>query len=147
MKNKSISIPAGMVFKKFYCHKCSERLVKEPKKRIVKPGDIDYREHNKIGRMHMVGEVEVTEYDFKCIECGNIISYDEQCVIGKIQKKLNKKELNEQEIEENREEIKNKLDKNAKIYKFILGLITAIIVVVVVYFEIKNGEFSFELFF
>ena len=138
MKNKSISIPAGMVFKKFYCHKCGERLVKESKKRIVTPKDADYREYNSIADIHMIGDIEVTEYDFKCPECGNIISYDEQCVIGKIQKKINKKELNEQEIEENREEIKNKLDKNAKIYKFILGLITAIIVGVVVYFKIKN---------
>lgn len=138
MKNKSISIPAGMVFKKFYCHKCGEKLVKEPKKRIVTPKDADYREYNSIGNMHVIGDIEVTEYDFKCPSCGNIIKYDEQCVIGKIQKKLDKKELYEQDILENREKIENKINRNKKIYKFVLGIVTAIIVGVVVYFKI-NG--------
>ncbi len=137
MKNKSVSIPLGMVFKRFYCHKCGERLVKEPKKRIVTPKDHDYREHNSIGHMNMIGDIEVTEYDFKCPSCGNTIKYDEQCVIGKIQKKLDKKELYEQDIEENKEETENKIKRNKKIYKFVLGIITAIIVGVVVYFEIK----------
>ena len=104
-----------MVFKKFYCHKCGERLVKEPKKRIVTPKDADYREHNSIGNMHVIGDIEVTEYDFKCPSCGNIIKYDEQCVIGKIQKKLDKKELYEQDILENREKIENKINRKKRI--------------------------------
>ena len=85
MKNKSVSILIGMVTKKFYCHKCGERLSKHPKTRTVKPGDPDYRKHNRINhRTHMIGDVEVTEYDFQCPACGNVIEYDEQCVIGKI---------------------------------------------------------------
>ena len=89
MKNRSVSIPIAMVTKKFYCHKCGEQLSKNSKTRTVKPEDPDYIKHNRINhRTHMIGDVEVTEYVFQCPSCGNIIEYDEQCVIGEIQKLL-----------------------------------------------------------
>ena len=41
MKNQSASIPMGMVFGKFYCPDCGERLVKHPRKRVVRSGNPD----------------------------------------------------------------------------------------------------------
>jgi hypothetical protein len=52
----------------------------------------------------------------------------------KYKKKLDKKEFYEQDILENREKIENKIIRNKKIYKIILGIVTAIIVGVVFYF-------------
>lgn len=99
MKNKSFSIPIGMVIKKFYCHKCGERLTKRANTRTVKPGESDYKKYNKISRRtYMIGDVEVTEYDFQCPSCGNIIGYDEQCLVRKIQKRLRKNILSKDEI-------------------------------------------------
>lgn len=66
MKNRTVSIPVGMMTKKFCCCKCGERLSRKSRTWTVRPGDPDYRKHSKIGRMHVIGEVEVTEYDFQC---------------------------------------------------------------------------------
>ncbi len=147
MKNKSVTIPAGMVFKRFYCHKCGERLVKHPNKRIVKPGDSDYREHSRIGDMNVIGDIEVTEYDFKCHDCGNIIHYNEQRVIEKIQNKLQKNVLSDEEISENREIIEKKIKIKQKIFRIALGVITVAIVAVVFYAKAKSGDWSFEFYF
>ena len=99
MKNKSVSIPVGMVIKKFYCHKCGERLRKHPQTRIVKPGDPDYRKHSRINRrIQMIGAVEVTEYNFRCPACENFMEYRAQCVVRKMQKKLRKNILTDEEL-------------------------------------------------
>ena len=115
----------GMVTKKFYCHKCGERLGKHPKTRTLSPGDSDYRKHNRINhRTHMIGDVEVTEYDFQCPACGNVIEYDEQCVIGKIQKQLRKNILSDEEVFNNRGKVEDSINRNAKIFKVIFSLKT-----------------------
>ena len=148
MKNKSVSIPMGMVTKKFYCHKCGERLGKHPKTRTLSPGDPDYRKHNRINhRTHMIGDVEVTEYDFQCPACGNIIEYDEQCVIGKIQKQLDKSTLSEEEIRNNRGKAEETMDRNAKVFKVIFTITALAIIGLILYSKIKSGEFSFTFYF
>ncbi len=148
MKNKSVSIPMGMVTKKFYCHKCGERLGKHSKTRTISPGDPDYRKHNRINhRTHMVGDVEVTEYDFQCPACGNIIEYDEQCVIRKIQKQLHKNTLSEEEILNNREKAEEAMDRNAKVFNVIFAIIALAIIGLIFYSKIKSGDFSFTFYF
>lgn len=138
----------GMVAKKFYCHKCGERLSKHPKTRIVKPGDSDYRKHNRINhRTHMIGDVEVTEYDFQCPACENIIEYDEQCVVRKIQKQLRKNVLSDEEVFDNRGKVEDSMDRNAKVFKAIWTVVALAIIGLILYSKMKSGEFSFTFYF
>ncbi|MBR2292884.1 MAG: hypothetical protein IKA44_01065 [Clostridia bacterium] len=148
MKNKSISIPMGMVTKKFYCHKCGARLDKHSKTRTVSPGDPDYRKHNRINhRTHMIGDVEVTEYDFQCPSCGNIVEYDEQRVIKKIQMQLHKNTLSEEEILNNKGKAEETMDRNAKVFKVIFVTIALAVIGFIFYSKIKSGDFSFTFYF
>ena len=149
MKNKSTSIPVGMLTKKFDCHKCGERLSKHPKTRIVKRGDPDYKKYNHIGHTHIIGsgDVEVTEYDFQCPSCGNITEYGEQCVIEKIQKKLDKAILSEGEILDHKAAAKEQIDKKAKIFHILFIAITCAVAALILYFAIKSGDFSFTFYF
>ena len=147
MKNKSVSIPMGMVTKKFYCHKCGERLGKHPKTRTLSPGDPDYRKHNRINHTHMIGDVEVTDYDFKCPDCGTIIEYDEQCIIGKIQKQLRKNILSDEEILNNRGKVEDSMNRNAKIFKVIFSVVALAVIGLILYSKIKSGDFSFTFYF
>ena len=121
---------------------------KHPKTRTLSPGDPDYRKHNRINhRTHMIGDVEVTEYDFQCPACGNIIEYDEQCVIGKIQKQLHKSTLSEEEILNNRGKAEETMDRNAKVFKVIFTITALAIIGLILYSKIKSGEFSFTFYF
>lgn len=147
MKNKSTSIPVAMLTKKFYCHKCGERLTRHPKTRIVKRGDPDYKKFNRIGHARIIGDVEVTEYDFQCPSCGNITEYGEQCVIEKIQKTLDKNILSEGEILDHKAAAKEQIDKKAKIFHILFIAITCAVAALILYFAIKSGNFSFTFYF
>jgi len=148
MPSKAFSVPIGMLIKKFYCHKCGERLKKDPKTRTLTPGDPDYRKHGSInGRIHTFGDIELTEYDFECPFCGNIIDYEEQRIIGKIQKKLGKKLLSEDEISDNRLVVKYKMDRNSKIKKAIFTVIFIIVFALVIYRNTKSGDCSGSIYF
>lgn len=128
----------GMVFKKFYCHKCGERLGRHPTTRTVSRGDADYKEYNRIGgRYHLIGDVEVTEYDFQCPACGKIIEYDEQCVVAKLQKQTGEKLISEQAISEIRDSVKAKMDRNAKICKLTVGAVFWIVFALLLYLKNK----------
>lgn len=68
----------------------------------IKRGDPDYRKHARFANgTYSIGDVELTEYDFKCWACDRIISADEQYVIEKMQKMLGKHILTDEEIAEN----------------------------------------------
>lgn len=121
MKNKSASIPMGMVFCKFYCPDCGERLVKHPRKRVVRRGDPDYREHRR--RSGWVGDIEVTEYDFKCPCCEKITSYDDQRVIAVIQKDLGKKILSPVEMTKHAQQAEAKIERKTKITNVLVGAV------------------------
>ena len=84
MKNKTYSIDAAMVTRRFYCHKCGDRLLKNARTRLLRRGDPDYRKHN----MGFIGDIELTEYNFKCWTCDRIVSCDEQYVIEKCKRSL-----------------------------------------------------------
>ena len=138
MSNQSISIPAGMIFKTFHCHKCGKKLVKTPETRIVRPGSPDYREHSSSRRLHMVGDIEVTEYHFRCPDCENTVEYDEQCLIASIQKKLCRKKLSDEEIERHRPEAENAIALKKKITSAIFFAIALIVFVLMWYFSAKS---------
>ncbi len=148
MKNKSVRIPIGMMTKKFYCHKCGEQLEKHSKTRTLSPGDPDYKKHCRLNhRTHMIGDVEVTEYDFQCPTCENIIEYDEQCVIEKIQKQLHTNTLSDGEIFNNRGKAEAEMDRNAKIFKAVFTVFALAVIGLIIYSKIKSGEFSFAFYF
>ena len=147
MKNRSYTSPMGMLTKKFYCHKCGERLIRNARTRTIKRGDPDYKKHSRVGRMHLIGDVEFTEYDFKCPACGNIIEYDEQCVIGKIQKQLRKNILSDEEVLHNRGKAEDSINRNAKIFKVIFSVVALALIGLFIYSKIKSGDFSFSFYF
>lgn len=147
MKNKSYSIDMAMVTRKFYCQKCGERLVKNPRTKLIKRGDPEYKKHSRVGHMHVIGDVEVTEYDFQCLSCDTVIESDEQYVIEKIQKKLGKSIISEAEYNENHEEMCAAIERKKRITEKITKIITIILIVTVFLFSIKNGKFDFEFFF
>lgn len=147
MKNKSSSIPVAMVMRKFYCHHCGERLEKSPRKRIIRRGDPDYREHSTIGHTHMIGDVELTEYDFKCPNCDKIIGYNEQRVMEKIQKHVGKHTLSQAEIDEHIENAKAVLEKEKKRDNIIAKVISIALIIFMIYMWLKSGDFSFKFYF
>ena len=104
--NNKFEIPMGMLVRKFYCPACGERLIKSPKTRIIRRADHDYRKYRRIRHTRLIGDVKLTEYDFKCPCCGKIPSYEDQCVIETIQKNIGKKILSEAEIAEHTQKAK-----------------------------------------
>lgn len=147
MKNKSVSIPIGML-KKFYCHKCGERLRKHSRTRTLRRGDPDYEKHSVIGGTHVIGDVELTEYDgFQCPACGSIVEYGEQCIVEKIQKQLGKNILSENEIADRRDSVKEKIDRNGKISRVIFTAVICGIAALLLCMKIQSGDFSFDFYF
>ena len=103
MNNKHASIPIGMVFLKFYCHKCGAKLVKHSQKKTLTKDDpeYDYYYHNISRKSDLViahKDIDVLEYVFRCPACENIIEYEKQRDIRKIQKKLKKNILSDEEL-------------------------------------------------
>ena len=147
MKNKSYSIDMAMVTRKFYCQKCGERLVKNPRTKLIKRGDPEYKKHSRVGHMHVIGDVEVTEYDFKCLSCDTVIECDEQYVVEKIQKRLGKTIISEAEYAENHIEARASLERKKKIIEKPVKIATVILIVLVFCLSIKKGNFDIEFFF
>ena len=147
MKNKSKSIPVAMLLKKFYCHSCGERLVKNAKTRTVRRGDQDYREHSRIGYTHMIGDVELTEYDFKCPCCDNITSYDEQCVIERIQKNIGRHVLSPTEISDHTKKAEADLKRRKRRTNFIVKAIFIALVVLAIFMSFILKDFSIKFYF
>lgn len=133
MNNKKINIPAAMIFREFYCHKCGEKLSVEGDTETVSTTDPEYMRYNKIGRNHrMIGDVDVTTYHFECEKCNTAISFDEQTVIENIQKMLGKQTLTDEEISAKRSEAEAMIEeKKKKTYAWLYG-ITAVLIVIIV---------------
>ena len=109
-------INAGMIFKKRYCRKCGERLIKNPIRSVVQRGDPEYYKHNRMGRGRMLDKtIHVTEYNYKCPSCGNIVEYDDQLVIEQVQKKMKSRTLSETELISEMEWAQNRVSRNKKI--------------------------------
>ena len=105
MKTKSYSIPFGMVFKKYHCSQCGAKLEKEKTHRVVTKDDKDYYQYHDYGEFPR-RDVDVYDYRFKCPSCGARISFDEQCIIERIQKKCGQPILSKEDIREYYQECK-----------------------------------------
>ena len=138
MKNKSTSIPVAMLIKKFYCHCCGGLLIKNKRTRTIRRGDPDYKEHSRIGRTHMIGDIELTEYDFKCPDCGRITSFDEQCVIENIQKNVGKHILSQAEITEHTPKAEADLKRKRNITNIIAKIVFIALTAFIIYMSLKS---------
>lgn len=91
------TIDVGMIFKKMYCKNCGNILRRKKISNIYKKGDSNYSNdvlgHATIG----MDRIEKVHYIYHCSNCGLEITYDEQCIVEKKQKRLKKKILNENE--------------------------------------------------
>ena len=147
MNKKVYPAPLGMSSRDLYCCDCGAQLEKHAITRIVKKGDPDYKKHRKIGRRYVFGDVEITEYEFKCPSCEKTISYDEQGIIEKIQNRLNKQVLSQEEIDANIEQAKAEIHRKSRISGMIYKIIFFAVIAFLIYRAIKTGEFSFKFYF
>ena len=137
---KTYSIPMGMVFGKFYCHKCGAKLKNTPvKERTVHPGDPDWFRESKIGNTHYLGSVEKYEYQFKCPSCAHEMDYDAQCICKQMQKILAKRVLSDQEIKDYLPQAKAAEEKRQKITEIVtfsvIGVVTVLTFVLYLLFD------------
>ena len=56
MTNKTSSIDVEMVTKKHYCHKCGEKLVNNPRTRVIRRGDPDYKKYSRATTTNKVSD-------------------------------------------------------------------------------------------
>ena len=139
MNNKVYSIDVAMLTKKYYCHKCGDRLVKNPRTKTIHRGDPEYQKHSRMGRRFIIGDIKLTEYDFKCDNCANSLTPDEQYVIHTIQKKLKTHVLSKEDCLQNENQARLEITKKKKILDIIVKTISIIVLVVAIYFSIKNS--------
>ena len=146
--NKRSIMPRAMKKRNLYCSCCGEQLIPYPKTRIVKRGDPDYKEHSYFGQgKRLIGDIELTEYDFKCLSCEKLTSFDEQCMIEEIQKYVGSHILSQDNINENFEKANATLNQKRRIKVIISKLFGLTITILVIYYWLKSGDFSFKLYF
>lgn len=87
-KGYEAKIPAGMIFRRMYCCKCGTKLTWHKTREVYQKGEPGY--HNHILGHATIGmaRIEIASYIYKCPNCGNIITYEEQLKISKTQKQL-----------------------------------------------------------
>lgn len=144
MNGKSWSIPAGMVFKKYYCSKCGEKLVKEKTHRVVTKEDKDYYQYHDYN-MYPRNPVDVYSYRFRCNHCNKSISYSEQCILEKIQKKYKTKVLIDEEIKEYYNESKKIVEKNSLIQEIIVVISFIILGTILMILTSENEKTTFAM--
>ena len=121
MRNKNYFMPYGMMFKKYYCSKCQTLLKKEKTHRVVSKEDVDYFRYQRIN-VFPRRDWDVYEYRLRCSSCNESISFEEQCIIERIQRLNNKKVLSEKEIEDNYEVCKKKESRRIAVGNSEIGI-------------------------
>ena len=146
-KTEIIVMPRVMKKRIFYCPACAERLYLSPRTKILECGDPDYEKYSRLHGKHIIGKIELTEYDFKCLsrECSAYdkpVSYDEQCVIAEIQKSVGTKILSQEIIEANYEKVIAVLARKKKKQRIIGAVIGMTACVLIGYYFLKTGNFK-----
>ena len=137
MKTKSYTIPFGMVFKRYYCSKCGAGLEKEKTHRVVTKDDKDYYQYHDYGEFPRY-DVDVYDHRFKCPSCGARISFDEQCIMERIQKKCGQTVLSSYDIKEYYKECKEGNSKRV-LYRNI-GIPIAMSLLAGLFYYIFSGD-------
>ena len=150
-KTEITVMPRVMKKRIFYCPACAERLYLSPRTKILERGDPDYEKYSRLHGKHIIGKIELTEYDFKCLsrECSAYdkpVSYDEQCVIAEIQKSVGTKILSQEIIEANFEKANEALSRKKKNQCILGAVLGAIGVVLISYYFLKTGNFQIKFY-
>ena len=117
MNGKNYSVPFGMIFKKYYCPCCGTRLEKERTHRVVSKDDRDYYVYHEAGN-YPRRDHDVYDYKFVCPECRKRTSYYKQCIIGRIQKKLKRAIISDDEIKESFNKAKGEIKRRERVARF-----------------------------
>lgn len=133
LNGKSVSIPFGMTFKKYYCSKCGTKLEKEKTHRVVTKDDWDYYQYHDSGKFPK-RDYDVYSYRFKCPSCKSRISFNEQCIIERIQKKHKSIILSADEIKESYESSKAENNKRVLLRNILTSVILFLTVLSIYYF-------------
>lgn len=96
------TIEAGMVFRKMFCHKCGTKLKKKKITVYLEKGDEGFTRQIAGTTTIFMDKLKKSHYEYQCPNCNLEISYDEQCEIAKIQKRLKKRILTAEELEMHR---------------------------------------------
>lgn len=140
MKNKTVTIPMAMLVKKFYCHRCGAKLERQARSRTVRRGDPDYEKHRDIADVTVFGDIEVTEYDFRCPQCSQPIRFEQQRIIEYIQRRANKHTLSQSEINAMEAEAKAHLDRKRKLTNIVSCVVFALAAIMI--FAFLTGCFA-----
>ena len=150
-KTEIIVMPRGMKKRIFYCSSCGERLYPYPRTKILECGDPDYQKYSRVRGRRIIGKIELTEYDLKCMAeecsaCDKPISYEEQCVIEEIQKRVGAKVLSEANLEEHRADAVATLEKKRKTKDIIERAIGIVALIFVFYHWFKSGNIPIKFY-
>lgn len=135
-------IPSRMIFKKFYCHKCGKVLKKHKTKDIYveeKDTIVSFTGLSLNITFKPETIVHQTTYSFKCFDCHIITSYEDQDEINEIQKKLGKKFLNENELNDpiNIEYALSKIKTRELINKILFYIFLGLLFLICLYCKTK----------
>ena len=143
--NRISTMPHGMKRKNFYCAVCGEKLIVYPKTRILQRGDPDYRKHNRFMGRFVIGKIELTEHEFKCMSCEKFITYDEQCMIAKIQKCTEKSILSQADIAEHEAAVRAEFERKRRIGSIVKWIFYALLLAFFIYYWITTGNITIQL--
>ena len=91
------TIPAGMIFRKMYCHRCGAQLKRKKVTNLYKKGEPGYSNDILGSHTLFMSEKSVSDYIYKCPKCDSEISYLDQLAIARKQRKLKAKIISENE--------------------------------------------------
>lgn len=140
MNGKSWSMPYGMIFGKYHCAKCGARLKKETTHRVVTKDDKDYYQYHNHGRFPR-RDYDVYDHRWKCPSCEARVSYEEQCILKRIQKRQGHFVLSTSEIKEHYRECKHEHDKRV-LYRSILTPIISYLIFFTLFYFFQNDKTS-----
>lgn len=138
MNGKSWSMPFGMIFGNYHCAKCGAKLQKEKTHRVVSKDDKDYYQYHDHGSFPRL-DYDVYDYRWRCPSCEARSSYEEQCILKRIQKRRGHFVLSSSEIKEHYHECKQENDKRV-LYRSILTPIICNPIVFVLFYLFQNDK-------
>lgn len=93
-----MKVPVGMLFKKMFCCKCGVKLQKKKISKLNFRGDADFK-RIKYGHTVILDKQQIIDsVVYLCPNCNIITEYNEQLNISKIQKKINKLILDDNDL-------------------------------------------------
>ena len=90
-KGYESTISLGMIFKKMYCRKCGNKLGRKKISEVYHKGCPNFTDD--IAGQATIGmdRIEKATYIYSCPNCGLEITYEEQCIVARKQKRANSK--------------------------------------------------------